>query len=235
MKQRITLGLLVLFLGILITACGKKKSNNNNQEEQPKVEAKVTFGNIKMPANCNGTCSTSLTGTFTIENAKGYADIFLLNKNGFALVGNQAPTLYKDGKWNDQFANQFFGNVANTAGNLLYTCGTGMIIAKIAEKLGAKEANVACSYAESNRVTAASNLGSSYDVTVQYNFDNRYSGNSISSIILIIDRSGSRDTMEFFRKNDHTFYNKTSNYEIALHGERIDFNTPNGRIGYITQ
>ena len=230
MKQRITLGLLVLFLGILITACGKK----NNQEQQ-KVEAKVTFGNIKMPANCNGTCSTSLTGSFNIENATVYADIFLLNENGFALVGNQPPTIYKDGKWNDQFANQFFGNIANTAGKLVYTCGTGMIIAKIAEKLGAKEANVACSLTESNRATAASNLRSSYHVTVQYNFDNRLSGNSISSIILVIDRDGTRDTMEFFRKNDHTFYNRSRNYELALRGETIDFNTPNGRIGYITQ
>ncbi len=241
MKQKITIGLLVFFLGILITACGSKKNNNDGDDPGDYGY----FDEIRRPDDCNRNCSRSVSGVIHIEDKDEYANAFLPGLDSGWDYANHDDNrnrrridlrdLY-DHPENvlDAFTDRFL----NTIVNGVIDCGAGIMITKILEEIfNADDVRMQCDIAIDRR-RDYDNLRDSYDVTVQFEFDSRTSGNGIEAIILDVDRDGDRDILEFDdRDSDHIFYTRNRNYMLEIDRDRLHIvnRRTNEQMGYITR
>lgn len=230
MKQKITIGLLVFFLGILITACGKK--NNNGGGSNPGTEY-ISFGDIKIPENCNGRCEQTEQATFYIENKDEYANIFIGElghlQTPSQYAGHNIPSITDSNGLMIYLANRFLGNALPP----IVDCGAVFFAGRILNGMSKSEVNAHCEYVAGNRSTY-DNLRDSYHVNVQFNFDDREDGNGIHSVSVDIDTNERRTVVEFDRrKNDRLFYDRNGN-ALEIDRDTIHITTSSGRrAGYI--
>ena len=233
MKQKMTIGLLVFFLGILITACGSKKNNGDGGGGDGWYPNDGDFTSIRRPDNCNGSCSESLDATFHLEDKDEYANMFIGEIGSDPNGSYNGPRIdVRNADWVTTFAAIFLNNIANG----VVHCGSAVLTGRILKDLfKAGDVEVQCDMVNDNR-REYDNLRSSYGVTVQFEFDTRISGNGIESIILVVNRDNGRDTIEFDRReNDHLFYDRTGDYSLEIHSNTMDLISRNGQVGYITR
>ncbi len=226
MKQKMTLGLLVFFLGILITACGSKKNNGGNGWNPDRDR----FEDIRIPEDCNGRCERTVHATFYVEDKNEYADMFGYQPyEGNDHIGNVPD--FESFNWESYLATIFIGNVLDP----LLRCGSTIITAKLLRKLLRRGGNAEVRAFCRSGGGYDDDIDDSYGVDIEFNFDERVSGNGIDSIDLKVKRDRSRDLIEFDRRqSDHVFYDHSGDYELEIDGDRIYITGPsNTEVGFI--
>ena len=233
MKQKITtIGLLVFFIGILVTACGKKKDNNGGTQSCHYNG----FGEVRY---CNGKRSVDLSGRLHINNPEGYAQAFI------GEIGDSIDTDYagrpvydiNDPNLGNDIANIFLNALIGNALIPVAHCGSAKIGGDVLKGLGYDDVRVGCAFIRRNR-DAYDDLRDNYYADLRFEFDDRTEGNGIRSVTVTVRRGSSRDTIDFdYRQSDYVFDGRSRTGEditLEISGSRIDLiSRSHGRIGYI--
>lgn len=134
MKKTITLGLLVFFVGLLMTACGSDSSssptaaaptNTNTDNSNTPVVTGLPTPNGTSVTSCSSTCGQTQTVTLVITHSQAFAALVGLNTSGGTNNGlNNFNMFNGDGSLN-------FGGLGNTIVN----CGLGIGMAWLINEL----------------------------------------------------------------------------------------------------
>lgn len=189
MKQKLTLGLMVFFLGVVITACGSKKAsspaavpaNNNNNNGG----AFAGDGSIPPHNNCNGqqSCTVDMAGSYTVTDANAYNQAF---GYGQQQANNNVPLPTFE---NGQFQNNGFWDGA-------VNCGIGAGFAYLWTELTNSDSDFGCSLGNSTSSTTqfAGVTNTSYPVNYGYNFVE--GGQRLQSIQIFIENRNQFNSMD---------------------------------------
>ncbi len=152
-KNKVTLGLLIFFLGALMAACGGNESSNTpaatNNNNLPDNFDTGNYG-------CSDSCERDYDGTFRITDADEYLETFgYENSSGSNLFG-------------DGFFNQVLGEVATSIADPVMgavRCGTEIYVTRgIAELFGIDDIDVECSIVDSEYSFMDGLNGNSQDI-----------------------------------------------------------------------
>ena len=230
MKQKITIGLLVFFLGILITACGKKNNASPNHDDDWYYD---NFRDITIPEDCGRDCKRTMRDlTFEIEDKEEYAALFI-GDIGSSLNGNYAGPVLDIGNPSQDIGIQIANMFLNAFIPPVVNCGSAVLAGNILRRLAGNSAAIQaeCDVINGNR-DLYDDLRDSYGAEVDFHFDDRVSGNGIDSVTVHINRDG--DSAEFSRRqNDYLFYDRDGN-SLEIESDRIYITTSSGRVGYVT-
>lgn len=233
MKRKLTLGLMVFFVGILITACGSKKGSSNNVNATP-VGGGITTPVV--PAGCTTNCNTTQFGTLQISNPQLFEATF-----GTAGYTNGAvqpiQPLHTGSSWN------LGGFGSSLLNNAVVGCALPALGAWVTtEYLGAANASAECNlgFSGTNGYEQYNNGGyanggvpTSMPVTMQYNFNQ----NQLFSVVMIVNNAvqgGNGQRIEFFpRANTNVLYSQSGQLALAPSGNSWVFGRQEGTIGTI--
>ncbi len=191
MKQKLTLGLMVFFLGVLITACGSKKASspaavpaNNNNNNNGGLFVGDGSNSIPQQDNCNGqqSCTIDMAGNYTVMDASAYNQVF---GYGQQQAGNNVPLpTYQDGQFQN---NGFWNGIVN--------CGIGAGVAYLWTEFTDSDSDFGCTIGNSDSSTTqfADVTNTSYPVNYGYNF--AQGGQSLQSIQIFIENRNEYNNM----------------------------------------
>jgi len=195
MKQKLTLGLMVFFLGVVLAACGSKKAsspaavpvnNNNNNNNNNNSGLFDGNGSTSLPPsnNCNGqqSCTVDMAGNYTIMDASAYNQAF---GYGQQQVGNNVPLpTYQNGQFQN---NGFWDGLVN--------CGIGAGFAYLWTELTDSNSDFGCTLGNSTSSTTqfADVANTSYPVNYGYNFVE--GGQRLQSIQIFIENRNQSNGM----------------------------------------
>ncbi len=235
MTRKLTLGILALFAGLIISACGSKKSTS---APAAPVDKDQPTNPTQPPANCTNQCNS--TGTFNITNMTLYMSTFGYSAGGGQQTGGGLapipPPLNNNGTYNPGFFNGLFVNIVNG-------CAVPLFIGWLSTEITGAPTSAECSFGSTTTVTTgtggqqtgtqAPTLASSHRVDLQYNLQN---GNLFSIVVMIRTGSngGNGDIVEFFpRANSNELFNAQNNIALQQSGNSYKMVVPNGEIGII--
>lgn len=172
-KRKLTIGLLVFFVGVLMTACGSDSSSS------PAATDKT--GTTTTPTTTVPTPTTTGTATCATNCGQQYqVTLNVVNKEAFALlvgidnVNNSAPLNVFDNS-------TFFGVLGNSLGNTFVNCANGIFGAWLASLTGAN-AEGGCSGSTTTTTSTGgttvpySNVANSYNMVIVPQTGNVYEG-----------------------------------------------------------
>ena len=237
MKRKLTLGLLVFFLGVFITACGSEKSTPNISAANTKDDngAKQYVDSSKSGGNCAPNCSQTYSGQFVISDQQLYVSTFGYPSGQQQQAGTfgtiQAP-FTNDGGYNQNFA--------TSVGNCLF----GGLLSWGFSYLTGSEAQYGCGYEQTTTTTMGTGtqygtqygtqtgspaLSSSYpaELTVDYS-----SGTVITLQIRDNSNGYNGQVLRFSQSNkENVYYNHNQSIALVNANNVITIETPQGRIG----
>ena len=233
MKRKLTLGLLVFFVGVLITACGSKNSSTTTNNDKGNTNI---INPINQDASCKASGICTFTGTMTISNMDLYKQAF-----GYT-NGNQSGVIdpiYQNGQWN---TNGFFNSLIDTGANCAAQTGIAWILAQ----LGVNNTSADCTvvYGDSSTTTNNGVFNVSQDINPSpaVNLQGNYSNSNLVSLGMAIrtgNNGGNGDTVEFYPENSNSpeqvLYNQERTIRITWNGTGYTMDTQSGTIGTINQ
>lgn len=234
MKRTFTLGLLVFFLGVMITACGSKKSSAP-ATSNTNTNTTNNYNNYsQVPSDCSGQCSKDYSGTFTISNIDLYAAAFNYtgNGNGGYQIGVIEPILNSNGSYNSGF----LGSLGYT---LVNGCLMPGIFAWLTTRLTGADSSAQCTIGNMSTTNVGTGTGQTGNTALsnRYNADLQvnYRNNALYSVVMMVrtgSNGGNGDIAEFFpRANSNYLYNNTGNLALELTTSGINMHSQSGLIG----
>lgn len=224
MKRKLTLGLLVFFVGVLITACGSKKSSTSNVTNNPTE----IIGPISADDTCRAQGFCQKIGDYQITDQTQYGQVFPGYNTG---TGNTIQSPYDDQGWN---WNGFFDSFKETASRCAVQTGWAYIVARLGG-----EASATCEYqiSDTRNDIPTGGLPINYPTTLNY----EYASSTLSRVNLAIHdgtNGGNGRIIEFTPANNTSYpeqilWGRHNNQDIRLewNGAGYDMDIMSGQIG----
>jgi hypothetical protein len=228
--NKITLGLLVFFIGVMITACGSKKSASNTTTNNT---AETVTQNPVNPINNNSSCAASgicsSSGTYSVTNPQLYGQA--LGYTAAATNSGQIQPVYNNNTWNlGGFFSSLIGSTAN--------CAAQVGIARLLVQIGVNSASADCTLAYGTSTSTSTDTSGyptgSYPVNLQAN----YSNSQFTSLAVIVRtgrNGGNGDVVEFYPSNDANYlYNNNRSIRLNTSGTQLIMESAQGELGRIS-
>lgn len=220
MKRTLTLGLLVFFVGVLMTACGSKSSSPAAPTNNTNFDL-----NNQDPACMNSSSGCDLNATYQITDAQAYADTF-----GYS--SNQDLTI--EPFYNDQGSNWggFWDSLRNVGGR----CGTSYLWARFWSRVTDSDIDFECAVQVSNGTSsqlAAEQLASSYNSNMSVYYNNGRA-DRVDVHIPTGSNNGNGDNVQFYYdEGDNAYYTNDRSIGLFPGNGVFSMRTPEGEIGVL--
>lgn len=219
MKNKLTLGLLVFFAGIILVACGGSKGSSSAAEVKTEIPTTFENGNF----GCSGDCVQNINGKFYITDEDEY------EANIVDDAGSSRTTVQGDGS-----SGTAVGNAINTLWVNLLDLGTGAAGCELEEAFGYNDCDP-----DDYTQSASSNDGdtaSSYTVNMEFDIED---GDVVAITINLNDSRLTADERIFdfvATASPNVFESPSNNMAIENKSGRLylfDTSSSLEQIGYI--
>ncbi len=228
LKRKLTLGLLVFMVGVLITACGSKKNDNSSKTNINNGGDVVTNVPPTLEDNYCANCTRTIDGTFYLQDANLYLEAFGYSNSTGNIFQNTGSVFQR-----------ILGEVAYdvlepAVGTIV--CGSRIFLTKeIAKIFGVKDLDINCRTSDSEVFTdiiGGSNtdyqLSSSYPAQLRVRYVN---GRAEQVDIAVNTQLEGRADIEYFYYNQANIYlNQEQSLLLQNSDGRIRFGTSAGRV-----
>ena len=221
MKRKLTLGLMVFFVGVLITACGSDSNTTNTTNNNAAVSDLLTKG------SCND-CIKDFNGKFVIQDDELYLEAFgLRSGSGLISLGNT-----NDGVRG--ILNQVLSNAANNVFGRVVCEADTRLNSWISDLFNDPEDHE-CTFERDGDFFGDddddNNVRSSYNATLEIQYEDKKAEAVRLTVKSDLDDDDQQEAFYFDRSK--VYINREGTLMVVDEGDKLRLKTIDGnRIGY---